>query len=91
MQPLKEPSSRGWPIERARIGDFDLTESEVVDDARAEVRPAERRWETPLPAPERALHRAGPQAVADALECLRVFTRRAVPRVDLAYEWPSAN
>lgn len=49
---LKEPSPRGWPIEHAVSETLNLTDGEVLHDARAEVRPDERGGKAALPGPK---------------------------------------
>ena len=65
---LEEGSARLGTVEDPGVGELDLAEGEVVEDAPPEVLAGKGRGQADLPPPEEALHRAGPEAIADALE-----------------------
>jgi len=70
---LEERPAGLGTVEDTSVGELDLAEGEVIDDAPPQIFAVKRRREASLPALEEALHRAGPEAITDALEQRRVL------------------
>jgi hypothetical protein len=65
---LEEGSTGLGTVEDPGVGELDLTEGKVIDDAPPQVFSGEGRGQAGLPPPEEALHRSGSESIADTLE-----------------------